>query len=308
MPLHPSLRLAEPSRAQYLRQVRIDVGSAPFVHLIGHGITIEAECEIAPGITVSGKAPTNDSSFGSRTVGELRETLNVIAMEPLADFSLHITQDGGGQELAAKTWNALWIFHLLALACRRPVMPLYCAANHGTRFTLANRNLVIHRLPSVAPAGDADLNWASAHFDTFHGLLDDNRFQNAVRCYGNAHYLFDDDAKIMLLWAGIEGLLDVDSELRRRIALHAAILLDGTSSEKALYFERVKKGYDVRSRVVHGSRAKPEVLQQGYALAGEVLLTLLRKCVELGRVPTAAELDERAAGVSLAGSPAGNDG
>jgi hypothetical protein len=283
--------------------VRIDVGNAPLVHLVGHGITIGAEREIAPGLTVSGQAPTNDSSFGSRTVGEMREALNVMSMEPLADFSLRITEgQGDGQVLAAKTWNALWIFHLLALACRRPVMPLYCAANHGTRFTLANRNLVIHRLPSVGPASDADLDWATTHFETFHGLLDDNRFQNAVRCYGNAHYLFDDDAKIMLLWAGIERLLDVDSELRRRIALHAAILLDGTPAEKARYFERVKKGYDVRSRVVHGSGAKPEMLQQGYVLAGEVLLTLLRKCVELGRVPTAAELDERAAGVSLTDS------
>jgi hypothetical protein len=181
-------------------------------------------------------------------------------------------------------------------------MPLYCAANHGTRFTLANRNLVIHRLPSVAPAMDPDLDWATTYFGAFDALLKEHRFQNAVRCYGNAHYLFDNDAKIMLLWAGIEGLLDIDSELRRRIALHAAILLDGTPEEKAAYFARIKKGYDVRSRVVHGGGAKPEALQQGFALAGEVLITLLRKCVELGRVPSAAELDERAASVSLAGS------
>ncbi|MCB4858228.1 hypothetical protein K7W03_01330 [Sphingobium sp. PNB] len=285
--------------------MRIDVGTANFVHLVGHGITVEAEREIAPGVIISPEAPSNDTSFGSRTVGELRETLNVMSMEPLADFSLHIVDEQGGQALAAKTWNALWFFHLLALACRRPVMPLYCAANHGTRFTLANRNLVIHRLPSVAPASDNYLDWATAHFDGFQSLLGENRFQNAVRCYGNAHYLFDDDAKIMLLWAGIEGLLDIDSELRRRIALHAAILLDGTPADKALYFERVKKGYDVRSRVVHGSGAKPEVLQQGYALAGDVLLTLLRKCVELGRVPSAAELDERAASVSLSGGDVG---
>lgn len=286
--------------------MRIDVGTSNFVHLVGHGITVAADREIAPGITVSGHAPTNDSSFGSRTVGELRETLNVMSMEPLADFALHITENKGGAALAAKTRNALWIFHLLALACRRPVMPLYCAANHGTRFTLANRNLVIHRLPSVALASDDDFDWATANFDKFHTLLDESRFQNAVRCYGNAHYLFDDDAKIMLLWAGIEGLLDVDSELRRRIALHAAILLDGNPAEKALYFQRVKKGYDVRSRVVHGSGAKPDMLKQGYSLAGEVLLTLLRKCVELGRVPSASELDERAAGVSVASDIAGD--
>jgi hypothetical protein len=47
-------------------------------------------------------------------------------------------------------------------------------------------------------------------------------------------------------------------------------------------------------------------LKQGYSLAGEVLLTLLRKCVELGRVPSASELDERAAGVSVASDIAGD--
>ncbi len=36
-----------------------------------------------------------------------------------------------------------------------------------------------------------------------------------MRCYSNVHYLFDNDARIMLLWAGVEGLLDIDSELRR---------------------------------------------------------------------------------------------
>jgi hypothetical protein len=279
--------------------VAIVIGTADYVNLVGHGITVGAECEIAPGIAVSPSVPTNDSSFGSRTVGELRETLNVMMMEPLADFSLRVSAPGGGEALAAKAWNALWVFHLFALACRRPVMPLYCAANHGTRFSLANRNLVIHRLPSVAPAGAGDLSWATTHFAAFDALLGNARFQSAVRAYGNAHYLFDDDAKIMLLWAGIEGLLDVDSELRRRIALHAAILLDGTPHEKSAYYARIKKGYDVRSRVVHGGGAKQHDLKQGYVLAGEVLLTLLRKCVELGRVPSAAELDDLAASASL---------
>ena len=276
--------------------------------MVGHGITVGVEREIAPGISVSPAAPTIEASFGSRTVGELRETFNVMAMEPLADFSLLISHPDGGSPLAAKAWNALWVFHLLALACRRPVMSLYTAADSGTRFTLANRNLVIHRLPTVGPALPIDLDWASAHFDAFNNLLKIERFQHAVRYYGNAHYLFDDDAKIMLLWAGIEGLLGVDAELRRRIALHAAILFDGTADEKAVYFARVRKGYDVRSKVVHGTGAQREDLKLGYALASEVLLALLRKCVELGRVPSAAELDALAASASLAIRSGNRDG
>lgn len=283
--------------------VGILVGAGTTVHIVGHGITVSAEHQIAPSIVVSPVVPTIKSSFGSRTVGELRATLNVMAMEPLADFSLLISHPDGGRALATTAWNAMWVFHLLALACRRPVMSLYSVADSGTRFMLANRNLVIHRLATVGPAAPADFDWAAVHFDAFNALLKVERFQHAVRYYGNAHYLFDDDAKIMLLWAGIEGLLGVDAELRRRIALHAAILFDGTPDEKSAYFARIKKGYDVRSKVVHGTGAKADDLKLGYALASEVLLALLRKCVELGRVPSSAELDGLAASVSVAPAP-----
>jgi hypothetical protein len=36
----------------------------------------------------------------------------------------------------------------------------------------------------------------------------------------------------MLLWSGIEGLLSVDGELNRRLALYAALMLEGSADEK----------------------------------------------------------------------------
>jgi hypothetical protein len=143
-------------------------------------------------------------------------------MAPMADFSLEIEAERSGEMLAAKTWNALWLFHLLALACRRPVIPLYTAARYGNpRFGLANRNLVIRALAPVTLATTLELDWARDHAGTFDAPTRVDRFSRAMRAYGNAHYLFDDDAKIMLLWAGIEGLLGLDAELRRRFSLHA---------------------------------------------------------------------------------------
>jgi len=59
----------------------------------------------------------------------------------------------------------------------------------------------------------------------------------AARAYGNAHYLFDFDTRIMLLWAGIEDLLSVDAELSRRLALYAALLHKGTPAEKIAHFD-----------------------------------------------------------------------
>jgi hypothetical protein len=120
-----------------------------------------------------------------------------------------------------------------------------------------------------------------------------------MRCYGNAHYLLDDDMRIMLLWSGIEGLLSVDAELSRRLALYAALMHRGSSAEKIAYFKEVKKAYGIRSRAVHGGKATANDLSQGYQTASKILASLLARCVELGRVPSAEELDALAASQSI---------
>ena len=280
--------------------VSIAIGEGRSVRIVGHGLSVTRDFVLGEGISVCSDTPRMDSSFGSRTVGELRNTLNVMAMENLANFSLLIEHVAGGQELASKAWNALWLFNLLALSCRSPIFPLYSVTDQGSpRFKLANRNIIINQLPEIKTASDDDLTWAANHFERYNGLLEADRFLSALRCYSNAHYLFDDEPKVMLLWAGIEGLLDIDGELRRRIAMHAAILHDGDAVEKASYFTKVKKAYDVRSRVVHGSRPDAKTLRSAYLLASDILINLLRKIVVLGRVPTVTELDHLAVGVSL---------
>jgi hypothetical protein len=280
--------------------VGIVVGSGRSVRIVGHGITVATDFVLADGISVCSENPKIDSSFGSRTIGELRNTLNVMAMENLANFSLLIEHEDGGQKLAVKAWNALWLFNLLALSCRSPVFPLYSVVEKGSpRFNLANRNIIINELPEIRAASSENLAWAAAHFHRYDGLLKSDRFRSVLRSYSNAHYLFDDEPKVMLLWAGIEGLLDIDGELRRRIALHAAILHDGNIEEKVAYLAKVKKAYDVRSRVVHGSAPDTETLRSAYHLASDILVSLLRKVVALGRIPTAAELDQIAVSASL---------
>jgi hypothetical protein len=94
-------------------------------------------------------------------------------------------------------------------------------------------------------------------------------------------------------------LLDVDQELSRRIALHAAILFDGDPAEKVEQFKLVKRAYVTRSKVIHGNAPGNEGLSEAAVFAADVLLKLLRKVVELGRLPSGRELDEAAAGASI---------
>jgi hypothetical protein len=276
--------------------IRVSGSTGTSLRIVGHGLTVADDYALAPGVTVSASTPVHPPSFGS-TMGELHSTVTILNLEPLANFSLQIEHPDGGEALARKAWNCLWDFSLLALACRSPMMSLYSVS--GGEFSLANRNVLIRPLPTPARAGHAELDWAAAHYERFGALVREPRFQAAQRYYNNAHYLFDDDAKIMLLWAGIEGLLGVEAELSRRIALHAAILFDGDAAAKAAHFAEIKKAYSTRSKVVHGTGADKASLRKGYAFASGLLVGLLRKMVELGRVPSAGELDDLAVSASF---------
>lgn len=83
------------------------------------------------------------------------------------------------------------------------------------------------------------------------------------------------------------------------MAFYSALLFDGAPEEKSHRFELVKNAHSFRSRVVHGGRLEPKKLNEGYTTSAQILLGLLARCVELGRVPTPDELDRAAVAHSI---------
>jgi hypothetical protein len=269
------------------------------VYIAGHGMAVEQDFDLAPGVVLSPKVIRQEDSFGSTTGRDLQTMAAVLAMQRIATFSVVVADEAGGESLAAKGWNAVWVFGLLAISCRVPVISLYSASNDLLpKFSNANRNVFFRPLKTAQPS-EQQLAWARENYAAFDSLLSESRFRSAQRYYNNSHYVVDHDARIMLLWAGIESLLDVDQELSRRIALHAAILLDGDPAEKAEQFKLIKRAYGTRSKVIHGNVPSNEGLNESADFAGDVLLNLLRRVVELGRLPNGGELDEAAAGASI---------
>jgi hypothetical protein len=273
----------------------VAAGSAKSIIITGHGFTIPARFELLPGVYVDPKVPDLNHEAVASSCESIRDQAAIITMHEIATFALEVEHAEGGKPLATKAWNRLWDFHLLSLASASPCFMLY-SVSFGKKpaYAVVNRNLIINPFDELTPITLSQLGWAKHHLSKFEQLVKDQRFSSAMRYYGNSHYLFDFDARIMLLWAGIEGLLDVDAELSRRLALYAAVMFDGTPQEKADYFDAVRKSYGVRSRVVHGSKPPAEKLKEGYDQASRILVRLLAKCVELGRVPTPAELDRLA--------------
>ena len=263
--------------------------------ILGHGLTVEKEVELSAGIFVSPAIPKLDLDATVSGCRHFSDYAAAIQGSEIATFAVRVEHDDGGKILATKAWNTLWLFHLLSAACRAPCFSLYSVCDgHKPMFSAANPSPFVRPLPDMHAATSAEIEWARGYSARFDELIGVPEFSAAMRCYGNAQLLPEHDVRIMLLWSGIEGLLSVDAELSRRLALNAAIMFDGSPKEKADYFDKVKKAYAVRSRAVHGGGLKKPKLEEGYRTAGSILIGLIAKCVELGRVPTPSELDRLA--------------
>lgn len=265
------------------------------VTIVGHGLKVNNRFELSEGIYLSSRINPLDiekTAEGCRHFSDYAATLNG---NEIASFLVEIEDVRGGKALASKAWNSLWLFHLLSVACRSPCFLLYSESDgEKPRFSATTRNPFVYPLQKIHIASSDQLEWAKKYKNTFDELILNPEFSSAMRCYGNSHYLPDNAVRIMLLWAGIEGLLSVDGELNRRLALYSALMLNGSAEDKIEYFEYVKKSYALRSRAVHGGNIKPKKLEQGYESASEILIGLLARCVEIGRVPKPAELDQLA--------------
>ena len=265
------------------------------VVILGHGLTFPEDIELSAGIFVSPTVPKLDHDATVAGCRHFSDYAAALQGSEIATFAVRIEHDGGGKTLTAKAWNALWLFHLLSVACRAPCFSLYSVSDGDQPlFSAATPSPFVRPVTDIRAATLSEIEWARRNSATFHELIGVPEFSAAMRCYGNAHLLPEQDVRIMLLWAGIEGLLSVDAELSRRLALYTALLLDGSPSEKSEYFDKVKKAYAVRSRAVHGRGLEKAKLEEGYRTAGRILIGLLAKCVELGRVPSSSELDRLA--------------
>ncbi len=207
---------------------------------------------------------------------------------------LHITA-GDSKALAIRAWNSLWDALLLGaihncdavcnFQCDKPAEEFSAEC----RFEVTNYNL--HGLTqTVHEIDEEEESWIEADFQTAKTLLDKSEFQGAVHCLATYRWHTHPRASLALLWSGIEGLFHIESELAFRLGLYTARFL-APSDEEAMKktFSNVKKLYKQRSAAVHGSRIKGD-MGQAVNATGQLLKTLLRRCIVTGDLPRVDEL------------------
>ena len=265
-------------------------------YIAGHGILVSEEFELAPGIIIRPNPPHFDVKVVADGCETLAEYAVVLSMMEFASFYLEIQEGAGGRELAAKTWNSLWLFPLLALACQCPCNSLFSwSGSERVHFAVATPHTAFRRPANAILASSDRLAWARRNMASFDSLQKDRTFAVALMSYTNSHHLFGHGSRIMQLWSGIECLFKVSSEISRTLAMYSALLLgEGDSNLRYKCFKEIKKDYGVRSKVVHGTVENGEALEEAYSRASKLLARLLSRCVELARVPSTEELDRAA--------------
>jgi hypothetical protein len=141
------------------------------------------------------------------------------------------------------------------------------------------RLLCVSRSQSGAPTKE-DTNWVRAHFDVFNKLAAaDDAFRFALEAALDWRFATDSKAAVARLWAGIEGLFGIKSELVFRLSMVAASLLEPRGPSRLRRFISIKKLYSARSKIVHGSNVKGEYVQNAldgsYALLRDLLLVVI---------------------------------
>jgi hypothetical protein len=140
---------------------------------------------------------------------------------------------------------------------------------------------------------DEDAAWIYRSFGTFNRLASENEaFRLALEAAIDWRYTKEPRIAIGRIWAGIEALFGISSELVYRISSLCASLLEQRGAPRKTRFQAVKRLYGLRSKAVHGERLSPDQLASAMNDSYAVLRELLVLTIERGSVLTGNDLDD----------------
>jgi hypothetical protein len=148
------------------------------------------------------------------------------------------------------------------------------------------------RLTEPVEVQPSDLEWISVNLVRFADLLEQPKFRLAVECLTTHHFSNSERMMAATLSAGIEALFDIQSELRFRLAVVVASVLEPRGRARRDLYRVVKKLYDTRSKAVHGGSLEETKIKEHVQEVRKLLSRLLSHIVERGSVPTEEEIED----------------
>jgi hypothetical protein len=262
-------------------------GTETFLYLNGLGVnkpvSLGKNIELLP---VTSTIDTNIVMKLSKDQGDYGVALIFLW---LVKSQLHIVSESP-KSLVKDAWNSLWDATLLSaifdcdtvcnFQCNKSADEIAIPCD----FRVTNHHLRGLTLPMYY-LNDEDIVWIIKHFVNARNLLDQSKFSNAVHCLVTYHWHSLPTAQLALLWSGIEGLFDINSELVFRLSLYIARFLEDDCKENRVKtFNNVKRLYNLRSHAVHGSG---NIVDSNKSVndSAQLLRRLILQCINNNNLP-----------------------
>lgn len=137
---------------------------------------------------------------------------------------------------------------------------------------------------------DENARWIESNFPAAQKLLGNEKFTTSVHCLASYRWHTLPRVRLAVLWAGIEGMFGVNSEIRFRISIYISKFLHpNNETERKRTFNEIKKLYDIRSAAVHGSKLKEGAIK-AVNQSAEILRQLIVMCIENQSLPQESDL------------------
>lgn len=152
------------------------------------------------------------------------------------------------------------------------------------------------RLAEPVKVVEEDLRWAFEKILIMRELLENPRFRLAVEALLTHPYQFSPRMMAASIWSGIEALMDFGQELRFRLALSVASLIEPRGEQRYERYRQTIKLYDVRSKAVHGAELDDAEIRQHVMETRKLLSYLICHMLDTGKVLSREEMERMVLG------------
>ncbi|MBD5445152.1 MAG: hypothetical protein HDR29_06325 [Lachnospiraceae bacterium] len=270
------------------------VGLGKETYLYINGISCSHEIKLRENVTLM---PVK-SDFRLRKVSNLLKSdidfsIAVLSAETISSQLRIVSSDA--KQLAIVTWNAQWDCLLLGALFNCEVMAnLQCDKSVSALEEASYINVTNYSfralLTKCYTLSESDEEWLNKYYTIALDLLNHDAYQMAVHAMASYRWHSMPRVQLAIIWAGIESLFNVSTEVSFRVSLYIAHFLAGQDDIKANeIFKKVKKLYNARSSAVHGNKIKDSIssyVEESAALLNQIIL----HCAEIGELPDIEKL------------------
>jgi hypothetical protein len=167
------------------------------------------------------------------------------------------------KELAVQAWNSMWDAILLSAFFHAEVACNFQCDTPAEKFGLKSKlEITNYHLHGVSAKSrilvEAEAVWIEENFEQARNLLKKTAYQNAVHSLWSYRWHTHSRMQLAILWAGIEGLFEVNSEIVFRLAYMQLAFLPQITKQNGPEFFPTLSGFinsDLQRYTVQKSKA-----------------------------------------------------